>query len=409
MYSSESPEKRSPSESAEFDRLVEDQISQEQYSRKILPRITESKQPSFFARWFEMIPPDAPIREEEYYWPSGQALEADFFSDERYERYLNKPARRSSSVGSEEDFFLGLPPLDVLSESEESYSRQSSIESGWSVDDASVQGSGPPPLPLVRELSDWSQMPQLLPPLNKKEKSDWSQMPALLPPLPKAESGVDLKLPAFDQQQSDWSVMPAILPPLMDSKPSEPSDWVPMPENIVPASIQQESWDAIPPANDADDYSSQPFVVYSQPVFYPQYSYYGNPGYVDPGFVQPQANVQQSESTALVLYQPAYDATAHAIAKSLMSFYTQFSFYDLGEFNALICQEPCTMYITPSKTMTECFLNYVYPMFYIHKKTGLVTAAFGVSQVMMGLTMFHNQKPYFNDTNLNSINILRVD
>jgi len=302
MYSSESTEKFSPSESAEFEKLVEEQISQEQYSRKILPRITESKQPSFFARWFEMIPPDAPIREEEYYWPSGQALEADFFSDEKYERYLNKPARRSSSVGSEDEIFLGLPSLDVYSESEESYSRQSSLESGWSDGYSSVQDTVPSPPPMMRELSDWSQMPQLLPPLNKKEKSDWSQMPDLLPPLPKAESGVDLKQPAFDQKQSDWSVMPSILPPLMDSKPSEPSDWVPMPENIVPASIPQASWEVIPPSNDADEFLPQPLVVHSEPVLYPQYTYYGNPAFANNGFMQPEANVQQSESTALVFF-----------------------------------------------------------------------------------------------------------
>jgi len=59
--------------------------------------------------------------------------------------------------------------------------------------------------------------------------------------------------------------------------------------------------------------------------------------------------------------------------------------------------------------MTECFLNYVYPMLYIHKKTGLVTAAFGISQVTTGLTMFHNQKQNFYDTNLSNVDILRVD
>merc|ERR1719379_289769 len=122
-----------------------------------------------------------------------------------------------------------------------------------------------------------------------------------------------------------------------------------------------------------------------------------------------------STSTALVLYQqPTPNAIAQAIARSLAALYLQFSFYDIGEFYALAWHQPCAMFVTPSKTMTECHLNYMYPIVYIEKKSGLISTGFAHSQIQVDSTNFDNYnqelfKPRSNFTNYNNVDILRVD
>jgi len=422
MSISEQSYTNTPLESAEKDFEMEEAVS-----RKVLPRVDQSSDPSFFARWFSMVPPDAPVREEEYYWPSGQALDADNFSDGDFEHYLDRLTRkRRTRSRSGDSIVLNLPEFDAESSmsdgvSDSSYSRQGSIDSQWS--ESSVEAISPPLL--ERQLSDWTKMPSLLPPLKEvipvrppleREQSDWNVMPKLLPPLPKREVSVDssdqVAMPSSEKQQSDWSVMPQILPPLMDSKPSDTSDWVPIPE-IVPAmpAVQHASWESLPAA--AEMHSNTASVVYSSiPVFQPQFSFNPKVGYVQNGFASVPATT--STSTALVLYQPpASEAIAQAVAKSLAALYLQFSFYDIMEFYALAWHQPCTMFMTPSKTNTECYANYVYPILYIEKKSGRIITGYGHSQVEVSSRNFNTQnlqKPCSNYyTNYNNVDILRVD
>jgi hypothetical protein len=72
------------------------------------------------------------------------------------------------------------------------------------------------------------------------------------------------------------------------------------------------------------------------------------------------------------------------------------------------------MFVSPSKTMTECYLNYMYPIVYIEKKSGLISTGFAHSQIEVDSTNFddYNQelfKPRSNFTNYNNVDILRVD
>merc|ERR1719499_2837708 len=78
-----------------------------------------------------MVPPDAPVREEEYYWPSGQALDADNFSEGDFERYLERPPRNKSPSDSESDIFLNLP---------EYFPEASSADDAVSNSDGSIAG-----------------------------------------------------------------------------------------------------------------------------------------------------------------------------------------------------------------------------------------------------------------------------
>lgn len=287
----------SPLESAEENFEMEEQVS-----RKVLPRVDASN--SFFARWFSMIPPEAPVREEEYYWPSGQALDPDNFSDGGFERYLEKTSRRTLSP--EDEVVLSLPEFlpqtsaDSVSSSDGAYSRQSSLEGDWS-DDLEAP-------PLERKLSDWTKMPNLLPPLKpslERQNSDWTVMPKLLPPLPKEEGSPQLSKLGFDKQTSDWSVMPQILPPLMDSKLSDTSDWVPMPGNIVPTSIHHTSWETYP-SPELETLESDLAIVppmQTIPVHYPQFSYDPQAGLVNnAAFMDAGTPDVPTTSTALVFF-----------------------------------------------------------------------------------------------------------
>merc|ERR1711953_997401 len=65
-------------------------------SRKILAKkeTDADEPPSYFARWFETVSPDKVIREDEYFWHTGQALDPDFWtSEEKLDAYLgmNEP------------------------------------------------------------------------------------------------------------------------------------------------------------------------------------------------------------------------------------------------------------------------------------------------------------------------------
>jgi len=221
-----------------------------------------SEQSSYFARWFETVPPNKQIREDEYYWHTGQSLDPDFWtSEEKLDKYLgmNEPMRPVSESDSESGKFplsLSLNFDDDDSESVSSvndldvsrgeFERQSSASS-WSLDTISVDEEIMEVPSFSKEWSDWSIMPPVLPDLGlnvapqplTREKSDWTRMPDPLPPLNQS-----LEAPGFEKAPSDWSEMPKLLPPLMQSYTSDPSEWVPMPDNMVPEAVPQVSWDA---------------------------------------------------------------------------------------------------------------------------------------------------------------------
>jgi len=222
----------------------------------------KSEEPSYFARWFETVPPNKQIREDEYFWHTGQSLDPDFWtSEDKLDNYLgmNEPMRpmwESDSESAEFPLKLSLNFDDDDSESISSVNelditraeleRQSSASS-WSLDTISVDEEIMDVPSFSKERSDWSQMPPLLPKLElnvapqplTREKSDWTEMPAILPPL-----NQDLETPGFEKTTSDWSVMPNLLPPLMQTSISGPSEWVPMPDNMVPKAVPQVSWEA---------------------------------------------------------------------------------------------------------------------------------------------------------------------
>lgn len=64
--------------------------------------------------------------------------------------------------------------------------------------------------PLTRELSDWSKMPNLLPPLNSQVAPEMDTLDV----------------------------------PVMNRFTSDPSEWVAMPSNLVPKAVPQASWDS---------------------------------------------------------------------------------------------------------------------------------------------------------------------
>jgi hypothetical protein len=231
---------------------------------KILPKLEADKveRPSYFARWFEMVPPNKVIREDEYFWHTGQSLEPDYFTtDEKLDNYLatvdysdsesHFDGRTSDDENVDTFAWSGLSLKLDLSDDEESDEvvidePVSSRRSSSSFTYLDLEDSGDlVALEMAEQTSDWSQMPPLFPKLTEvsmnREVSDWSKMPEVLPPLKDSL----LQAPEFEKQISDWSVMPQLLPPLMTG---HTSDWVQMPQNIVPANLMpQVSWEAHPP------------------------------------------------------------------------------------------------------------------------------------------------------------------
>lgn len=70
-------------------------------------------------------------------------------------------------------------------------------------------------------------------------------MPALLPPLNEATT---LEAPKMQPQVSDWSTMPPLMPPLMNTNYSDPSQFHPV-LNVVPTIVPQGSWETSMPQN----------------------------------------------------------------------------------------------------------------------------------------------------------------
>jgi len=385
----------------------------------------KSEEPSYFARWFETVPPNKQIREDEYFWHTGQSLDPDFWtSEEKLDNYLgmNEPMRpmwESDSKSAEFPLTLSLNFDDDDSESISSVNeldvtrgeleRQSSASS-WSLDTISVEEEIMDVPSFRKEASDWSQMPPLLPKLElnvapqplTREKSDWTKMPALLPPLKQ-----DLEKPSFEKTTSDWSVMPNLLPPLMQSTISDPSEWVPMPDNMVPKAVPQVSWEAglnevqSPPmwstsfpntGSDGDpsiprqyglvntremEYLSSgdaniglennlPVVAIPQ-----QNAYFAPVGQMYNPMVQPMQ--MQPQTNALVQYQPPLETTNSAVGSMVVArqpanptIPPQFSFYFTGEYNIVLYHVPYGTFITPSKTATEVLVHVMFPVIYIH-------------------------------------------
>jgi len=262
-----------------------------QPSIKVLRR-EDNTQPSYFGSWFNFIPPNKVIREDEYFSGTGQALGPDIWtSEEKLDAYLgyNSASGPKSlveeSAGNDSES-TPYPPrlsLDLNYEDFES-SEEFSIEgdyeyaeneceefertvsesgeSDWSLSTISLDEAGIDILPMDKEMSDWNGMPPLLsnivseelgPVPITREQSDWTTMPPKLPPL---MEDAKLEAPDFEPKQSDWSVMPKLLPPLMQSYASDPGDYIPMPESVVPPIEPQHAatWttnlsesDALPP------------------------------------------------------------------------------------------------------------------------------------------------------------------
>jgi len=403
-------------------------------SMKILVKKEGDKdeETSYFARWFETVPPNAPIREDEYHWPTGRALEPDFWtSDAKLDAYLglnapHEPRWESDSEDEEGPLTLSLNFTDDETDSVSSVAdldisrgdveRKSSVSSDeWSLDTISLDDDMMEVPSFSKMTSDWSQMPDLLPKIsfNKvaspkpiaRENSDWTQMPALLPPLHRQQS--NLEAPSFEPTTSDWSVMPNLLPPLMTTYASDPSGWVPMPDNMVPTAVPQASWDTDFQApqprlkwmHENHDYSftgsdEDPTFAHQSgseytremeflssgangsanaPAFALQQSYapVGYHNGMDPLVNPSMMGMMQPETNALVQYQNPVTTTAlgnnMVVARQPATIPPQFSFYYTGGvFHIILYHVPCGIFITPSKTATEVLLHVVFPVLYVH-------------------------------------------
>jgi len=267
MYSSDALVETKAEDPSE--RNFEPEDLERQISMKVLQKKKEDalERPSYFARWFQLVPPDKTIREDEYFWHTGQALDADFWTDdEKLDNYLGlndtprqplweEPEETSATKGegafSPPKLSLNFSEDDTESISsygsdveqlvaDDELDRRSSSESGWDLD----------------TISDVSEF-ELTTPGFRKEMSDWSEMPPVLPRLPLNDLSV--KAEPITRELSDWSKMPNLLPPLnsqvapdmgtldvpvMNRFTSDPSEWVAMPSNMVPKAVPQASWDS---------------------------------------------------------------------------------------------------------------------------------------------------------------------
>jgi len=230
-----------------------------QISMKVLQKKKEDalERPSYFARWFQLVPPDKTIREDEYFWHTGQALDADFWTDDdKLDNYLglndtprqplwDEPGEISvTKVG--ESFSPPKLSLNFSEDDTESISSYGSDVETLVADDD-----------LDRRSSSESEI-EFATPGFRKEMSDWSEMPPVLPRLPVNDLSVKAK--PLTRELSDWSKMPNLLPPLnsqvapaemdtfdvpmMNRFTSDPSEWVAMPSNMVPKAVPQASWDS---------------------------------------------------------------------------------------------------------------------------------------------------------------------
>lgn len=164
---------------------------------------------SFFAEWFKVVDPNAPIAEDQYFGRSGWALEPDnFLNEEQLDAHLKSDHVLAEFTGSD-PFKLSLEGVVSDEESELSSS---------DLEDLDLEPVGMMPL-----ASDWSKMPPILPTLSEEtitdlevlelqpQMSDWSKMPDILPPLPLEPS---LTAPEMTHRTSDYVyVVPQVPPP----------------------------------------------------------------------------------------------------------------------------------------------------------------------------------------------------
>lgn len=180
-------------------------------SHQFTPRIVVEKPAqggSYFAQWFKVVDPNDVITEDKYFWPSGSPLEPDNFEggDDQLDAYLTVDHNLEES--SVDSFSLSLPvdfgenaPQEVVD---------------WDNDDERVVaqveedlGSDLDPLPLKPAMSDWTQMPEILPPFEKdttdsaveltSNLSDWDDLPQDL-----SQPTFGLSAPQMTPKTSDY-------------------------------------------------------------------------------------------------------------------------------------------------------------------------------------------------------------
>jgi hypothetical protein len=188
---------------------------------------------SFFAQWFKVVDPNAPILEDQYFGRSGWALESDNFSDEaELDSYLKSDHKLIENESSDPfnltlDGFASSDEEESDSEGESSASRENELEMGVGLLD---------PIGMVPLASDWSKMPPVLPALVEETAaeeqppsldvikleplvSDWSKMPEILPPLPLQPT---MSVPEMVHKTSDYVYVDS----LVDIPPPQ-NDWNP--------------------------------------------------------------------------------------------------------------------------------------------------------------------------------------
>jgi len=206
---------------------------------------------SFFAEWFKVVDPNAPILEDQYFGRSGWALEPDNFADGRQlDDYLK----------SDHVLYQSSDPTIL------------SLE-GFASDEGSESSTDESEdVPLERELPVLDLGPLGMKPL----ESDWSKMPPLLPSIADDEP---LEVLELQPQISDWSEMPELLPPLpMEAslsvpelhKTSSTSDYV-FVDPVVPyygQTVPPSSYGAQAPGLFTGQYTGQMVPLYQTPPVY---------------------------------------------------------------------------------------------------------------------------------------------
>jgi len=223
-----------------------------------------------------------------------------------------------------------------------------------------------------------------------------------------------LQAPELEKQISDWSVMPQLLPPLMTN---HTSDWVQMPENIVPTNVMpQISWEAQPPQtimpqkswldpvdveipfqnecvdiqkmqrnssltwecddkNDCvhDSKESEemvPLVPTSVPVYYPAFTYTIPESY-EPWTAPLQhshTTVPAFEPTSLVQYpQPTAGMNkTMEVARPPNDSSKQVSIYGIGsDYVLMLSHQACGVFIS-SQNITETIVHVFFPVLCMH-------------------------------------------
>lgn len=154
---------------------------------------------SFFAKWFDAIPANQVIHEDQFFGPSGHALEPDNFpTEESLAKYLTTNSGLLMEKGSDFELSLDLDESDSETSDEDLPLESDEEQENW-----------PPPalpvLPWKEQTSDWSQMPPLLPKLSMDQELSLAES---------MDVEHRLSIPTMTQQQSstDFCFVPAHLP-----------------------------------------------------------------------------------------------------------------------------------------------------------------------------------------------------